>query len=337
MSGAPILTIAVPTHNMENYLRNNLESILAANCKSIEVLVLDNSSTDASGHIADTYAEKYPQLFTVIHKENRGYGSSVNWAIEKAKGRYLRIVDADDWVDSEALAELEAQLKGQTADLILTPYRTVNMKSGKEMIRSSAPADWKCGDTHFHFCEEVCPVPQMHGTIFRVDFLREMKVELLENAYYVDEQLMLWTYMCAQSACKIEPDVYRYRVGNEMQSISSRSMSLRWNDRERVIRSCIERQRVLQESGTLKRTCSRQLTENIGNHFTTLYMYVTPRNMGCRLAKEWREFIKGNVPDVWVSVKKKAWLLSILCLFHVSPMGYEKMKRSPILRSIAHI
>lgn len=334
MDKTPTLTVAVPTYNMEKYLPHNLESIAAADCESLEVLVLDNSSTDGSGHIADVYAQKYPQLFTVIHKENRGYGSSINLAIEKAKGRYLRIVDADDWVAPEALAELVLQLKNQTADLILTPYRTVNAKTGEEILRSSAPAEWKAGDIHFHFYEEICSVPQLHGTVFRIDFLRQMGIKLLENVYYVDEQLMIWTYMCAQSACRLESDVYRYRIGDELQSISSRSMGLHWHDRECVIRNCVEQQCVLEKNGMLKRTCLRQLAENIGNHFTTLYIYVVPRKVGRRLAKEWQKFVQENVPDLWKISRKKARLLFILSLAHISPMWYRKVKSSPVLRKI---
>ena len=336
MDNAPILTIAIPTYNMGKYLPRNLESIVAAKCEAIETLILDNSSTDGSGRIADLYANKYPRLFTAIHKENQGYGSSVNWAIERAKGKYLRIIDADDWVDSEALADLVVQLKNQTADLVMMPYRIVCEKTGQEMIQFSAPREWKAGDIQLSFCEETCPVPQRHGTVFHTDFLRQTGVRLLENAYYVDEQLMLWTYMCAESACKLEADVYRYRIGNEMQSISSRSMGLHWYERECVIRSCLEQQRVLEKNGTLIRCCTLKLAENIGNHFTTLFIYVKPRKTGRRLANEWRKFIQGRFPNLWKLVKKKAWLLSIISFFHISPMLYGKIKKSSTLRRIVH-
>lgn len=319
---------------MELWLPRNLESILAANCDAIEVLVLDNSSTDNSGYLADMYAKKYPQFFTVIHKENRGYGSSVNWAIKKANGQYLRIVDADDWVDSKALAELVSQLKNQTADLFLMSYRTVNMNTGEEILQSSAPEEWKSGDIHLSFCEETCPVPQLHGTVFRVDFLRKAGINLLEDAYYVDEQLMVWSYMSAESACKLELDVYRYSVGSRTQSISFYSMAEHWYDRERVIRSCLERQYILMEGNLLQHPCPKQLAKNIGNHFTTLYIYLSPREKGNKIAKEWRSYIQKNVPYLWNLVKQKAWILSLLCFAHISPLWYERMKCTVTLKKI---
>lgn len=332
MNRTPILTIAIPTYNMEEYLARNLESIAAAGCESLEVLILDNSSTDRSGHIADVYARKYPWLFTAIHKENRGYGSSINFAIENAKGQYLRIVDADDWVESSALAELVSQLKNQTADLLLMSYRMVDAKSGKEIMVCSAPEAWKAGENQQTFSEKVCPVPQLHGTVFRVDFLRQNGIKLLENAYYVDEQLMIWTYMSAASACKLELDVYRYSVGRETQSISPGSMGTHWKERERVIQSCLERQRILEMDKALKRTCLQQLAKNIGNHFTTLYIYVTPRKNGSKNAKEWKKFIQEQAPYLWASVKMKARVLSFLCVFHIPPTWYEMMKASPMIK-----
>jgi len=174
----------------------------------------------------------------------------------------------------------------------------------------------------------------MHGTVFRVEFLRQAEIRLLENAYYVDEQLMIWAYMSAESACKLENDVYRYRIGMASQSVSSNSMGRRWRDRERVIRSCLERQGSLEQRKMLKCPCPWRLSENIGNHFTTLYMYVKPRKEGYRIAGEWRKFVQENAPDMWEKVQKKAGVLSILCVAHISPSWYEKVKNCTALRKI---
>ena len=86
------LTVAVPTYNMEKYLRQNLYSLLELEEEKIEVLILDNSSTDRSGQIADEFVKAHPQLFTVFHKENHGYGSSINLAIEKAPLRDVEMI-----------------------------------------------------------------------------------------------------------------------------------------------------------------------------------------------------------------------------------------------------
>ena len=237
-------------------------------------------------------------------------------------------------MDPKAFAELVSQLKTQTADLLLMSYRTVNVNTGEENLQSSAPKEWKAGDTHLSFCEETCPVPQLHGTVFRVDFLRKAGIDLLEDAYYVDEQLMIWSYMSAESACKLELDVYRYSVGSRTQSVSFYSMGERWYDRERVIRSCLDRQHTLIEGDNLKHPCPKQLAKNIGNHFTTLYIYLSPREKGNKIAKEWQSFIQKSAPDSWDLVKRKVRILALLYFAHISPICYERIKGSIALKKM---
>lgn len=337
MKTPPTLTIAVPLCNKEEFIARNLDSLLAANCESVEILVLDNASTDRSGQIADEYKSRYPQILSVIHKEDRGYGSSINLAIEKANGRYMRIVDADDWVNAEELSNLVAELEEQTADLILMPYRKVNMSTGEEICCDPAPGDWKRGDIQCSFEEQSCPVPQLHGTVFRVEFLRREGIRLLEDTYYVDEQLMLWSYTCAESACKLGTDVYRYMIGSTNQSISAINKGIHWKDRERVIGACIRQSRIVGRSKRAKRTCPEQLLKNIGDHFTTLYMYVLPRKKGRVLARRWQEYLLAEVPDFWRRVRRRARILYFLNLLNVSEKGFEKMKNSSMMRSLFRI
>ena len=135
----PILTVVVPTYNMEAYLEQNLNSLLEVKSNAFQVLILDNASTDTSGRIADDFAHAYPQRFSVVHKENHGYGSSINLAIIQAHGRYLRIVDADDWVEPQALDKLLQNLEDCTADLVICDYTTVENRTGVQAHVDARP------------------------------------------------------------------------------------------------------------------------------------------------------------------------------------------------------
>ena len=72
----------------------------------IEVLIINDGSTDNTACIAARYPEKYPEIFRLVNKENGGHGSAVNCGISEAKGKYFKTVDGDDWVDTGALREL---------------------------------------------------------------------------------------------------------------------------------------------------------------------------------------------------------------------------------------
>ena len=70
----------------------------ASGAEDVEILIVDDGSTDKTAEIADEYAEKYPTIVKAIHKENGGHGSGVNTGIEKASGLFFKVVDSDDWV-----------------------------------------------------------------------------------------------------------------------------------------------------------------------------------------------------------------------------------------------
>ena len=324
----PILSIIVPTYNMEMYLRENLDSYLGeADSGLLEVLVMDNSSTDASPTIACSYAEKYPALFTVIRKENKGYGSSVNVGIKIARGKYLRIVDADDWVAADALHLLLNELQECSSDLVETDYTTVHIGTGEMVALSVRPRSAKIGVSYKNLQIAKEKFPTIHSTTFRTEFLRENNIALLENTLYVDEQLMILSYIHARSILYSGLNLYRYRIGNVAQSVSAVNMGRHYRDRERVIISYLEEYLQLEKRNKLRNPCPERILQHIGNHFTTLYMYVVPRKEGRRFAKQWSDYIKRIAPELYKNVGRKRRLLWILNLLHTSIGEYAWIKK----------
>lgn len=107
-----LLTVVVPSYNAEKYLRHNLDSLcLDEILEELEVIVVDDGSTDSTARIADEYAEKYPGTVVPVHKENGGHGSGINTGINHATGIYFKVIDADDWADAEDLKNLIRYIK----------------------------------------------------------------------------------------------------------------------------------------------------------------------------------------------------------------------------------
>ena len=118
-----ILTIVVPTYNAEKYLRDNLESFeIPELMQDIEVLIINDGSTDHSVDIAREYEARYPDTYRVITKENGGHGSGVNCGIAHARGTYFKVVDADDWVGKDAFVSLVKTLKATDADVVYSGF-----------------------------------------------------------------------------------------------------------------------------------------------------------------------------------------------------------------------
>lgn len=94
-----ILTIIIPTYNMEKYLRHCLDSLIVPNMDKVEVLMINDGSKDSSSAIGHEYQNRYPKTFRVIDKENGNYGSCINRGLKEATGKYVKVLDADDSFD----------------------------------------------------------------------------------------------------------------------------------------------------------------------------------------------------------------------------------------------
>lgn len=92
------ISILVPVYNVEKYLRSCLDSILTQTFSNFEVICVDDGSSDKSGYILDEYARKDARI-KVKHKENSGYGQTMNIAVSMASGKYIGIVESDDTIE----------------------------------------------------------------------------------------------------------------------------------------------------------------------------------------------------------------------------------------------
>ena len=121
-SGKPDISVIVPVYNVEPYLRRCIESLIEQTLQKIEILLVDDGSTDRSGQICEEYAG-IDQRIRVIHQENGGLSAARNAGINRAKADYLMFVDSDDWVEQDfCKIPLEAAKKYQ-ADLVMFQYK----------------------------------------------------------------------------------------------------------------------------------------------------------------------------------------------------------------------
>jgi len=121
-----LITFTVPCYNSAAYMDHCIETLLTAG-EDAEIILVDDGSKDDTGKIADAYAEKYPTIVRVIHQENGGHGEGVNQGIRNATGVYFKVVDSDDWLDTDALQQVLAELRAhlndeQPLDLMMANY-----------------------------------------------------------------------------------------------------------------------------------------------------------------------------------------------------------------------
>ena len=117
----PKVSVLVPIYNVERYLPQCLDSLLVQTLRDIEIIAVDDGSTDSSGKILDDYAAKDSRI-RAIHKRNTGYGNTMNVALSQAAGEYVGILESDDFIAPEAFEKLYSTACEQKADVIKANY-----------------------------------------------------------------------------------------------------------------------------------------------------------------------------------------------------------------------
>lgn len=217
-----LLTISVAAYNGAETLDKALKSCLVQRMKQLEVLIVDDGSTDNTAAIALQYERKYPHTFRLIQKENGGYGSTINRTIEEAKGRYYRTLDCDDWFEDGSLQKFLDRLENLKVDAIYTNYQT--FYSGKMRAEFNVCEGYDSEKIYsFEELENADLCMEMHALTFRTEMLRGANINLPEHSNYTD---MLYTFCGIKqtktiSFCPIQ--MYCYQLGIIGQSVSLES------------------------------------------------------------------------------------------------------------------
>ena len=185
-----ILTVVVPSYNVEAYLEETLLSFVHPDIMGdIEVLVVNDGSSDHTEKIGKWFEDHHPETFRVITKENGGHGSTINRGISEAKGKYFKVVDGDDWVDTENFRRLVKLLKRLDVDVVGSNYTMIDHETRRPAKLQENPFDGLEYGRVYHL-EDIAgktSVP-MHAMTIKTELLRRMKVKLDEHMFYVDMQ-----------------------------------------------------------------------------------------------------------------------------------------------------
>lgn len=127
-----VISVVVPVYNVEPYLKECLDSIINQSYRDLEIILIDDGSTDKSGEICDEYSKKDDRII-VIHQTNQGSASAKNAGLRKTSGEYLSFVDSDDFLQEGAYEFMVKQLEDYHADIIQCCFRMLYQKSNREV------------------------------------------------------------------------------------------------------------------------------------------------------------------------------------------------------------
>ena len=214
-----IISIVVPTYDMENYLGRCLTSVLDHEWEEVlEVIVVNDGSKDRSLQIASEYRLLYPETVVIIDKENGHYGSCINAALPVARGKYMKILDADDWFDKKEFGRFVEHLKHIEGDLIVTNY-TFNYASGrkKSFIYHKKEYHAIYNLSNMSFPSKLLDIP-MHAAAFDTELLRGIDYRQTEGILYTDQEWTFYPMFAVNTVVYVNADVYQYFIGRKGQS-----------------------------------------------------------------------------------------------------------------------
>lgn len=241
-----VISAVIPCYNSEAYMEKAIQSLLSGG-DDMEIIIVDDGSSDRTLEIAKQYEAKYPEIIRAVHKENGGHGDAVMTGLSYAEGLYFKVVDSDDWVKESALSEILETLRellkqGTAPDMLVANYVYEKVGEAKKKViqyRSALPRQqiFTWADTgHFHQGQYIL----MHSVMYRTSLLRECGLSLPKHTFYVDNIFVYQPLPSVKSMYYIDVNLYRYFIGRDDQSVTEANMMKRIDQQLRVTKLMIE-------------------------------------------------------------------------------------------------
>ena len=223
-SAKPKVSIVVPIYNVEKYLRECLDSLIKQTLEDIEIICVNDGSTDSSAEILEEYKNKDSRI-KVINKPNSGYGASMNMGFEKAQGEYIGIVESDDFANSKMFEDLYDLGVKNNADVVKSDFYYY-MTAKKQARKAGKITSHKNGKP-FNIkddCSILKIVPSIWSAIYKREFLQSNGIKFLETpgASYQDTSFSFKAFSCAERIVFTPKGYINYRQDNENSSVKQK-------------------------------------------------------------------------------------------------------------------
>lgn len=309
-----ILTIAIPAYNVERYLRQCLDSFLVESVlEEAEVLIINDGSEDFTEQIGLEYQRRFPDSIRVITKENGGHGSAINTGIEYAQGKYFKIVDGDDWVNSEEWEEFIHFLKSQDCDLVASNFRKMDHTT-QLPLKQQERTFYNIRYNEMYKFQDIYGKAfiKMHSMTIRTSIFKENNIKISEHCFYVDAEYIFFPIPYIKNVIFYEPDIYMYRLGLPGQSIDIKKMQKNMSNHTHVLERMLRYYGQLDQNqlpdGTVK-----YMQDSIGKIIASQVKIYISFPLGSGMRKKLMEMdqeIKKKYPEIYNSVKNNnVWIM----------------------------
>ncbi len=296
------LSIIIPSYNMEMFLPRAIDSII--NCKhlhDIEVVVINDGSNDSTSMIGHKYADRYVGDVFIIDKSNGNYGSCINEGLKHITGKYVKVLDADDYLDTTNLDLVIDALLNTDVDMLVTPFCKVDNDNKKYMLRHITLSPYR--DYSIDKLEKSKDILGiwMHEIIYKRRMLLEMNYLQTPGISYTDMEWVFIPLLRVKTVRYLPYVLYYYQTGRIGQTVDPSIHRKKYNDEITVTLSmakALSKNRDCQTSAKAYNLLLRKIMKRQKTIYRqVLVAYQEYDNKELRSLTYW---IKENNPDLFL-------------------------------------
>lgn len=250
----PAISIIIPVYNTKIYLKQCLDSVINQTFKDIEIICIDDGSTDGSLDILQSYA-KQDKRFVILKQEHKGAGEARNNGMNIAKGKYIQFLDSDDWFELNMLENMYNNAEKYSTDILVCSSRKVD-DSGNiiEKDNPNSPINLAITPINKVFCAREYKqniftlfTPILWNKLYLKDFLHSNNIKFSKLKIYEDVPFVHSSVICADKIFVLNKEFINYRY-NRAGSLAN----LRPSKTIEVVKSCIELKQFLEQKNLFK-------------------------------------------------------------------------------------
>lgn len=297
-----ILTLIIPSYNMEKYLDKCISSLIVDALPKMEVLVVNDGSKDSTLQIAKAWNMRYPESIFFIDKPNGNYGSCINAGLAVAHGKYVKVLDADDSFETGNLDRYLTFLEKSDSDLVISDYaivdesdterRRVSFRNGATPSLPGVFDDFIKTVQDFDF--------EMHAVAYRRSIFERFSYRQTEGISYTDQEWMFKPMAYVETVSYFPEVVYRYLVGREGQTVDPKVSHRMVTQTMAVCDSMLRTYREIRKDVA---ECKLDyLDSRLMKKIPSVYRIILLKSKGTSLYKELVDFDENiRLCNVWVS------------------------------------
>lgn len=331
-----VLSFIVPSYNAQQFLDKCISSLFNMEVlEELDIIIVNDGSKDNTLGIAKKYEMMYPNSVRVIDQENRGHGGALNAGCVAAVGKYLKVIDADDWVETQNLPEFVKLLKECDSDVVLTHHYTINISTGEVKKWKSYPKEFGRSYTFEEIMDKWKNFDRsltFHGITYCTEFYHKYAIQLSEHVFYEDHEFASIPCCYAKSVTPFDLFIYDYRIGDVQQSVSDENQLKRISHTEAVLNRFIQeyRQLKMEENRAGRVYYCMKAQGLLLSYVKTVLLVEKNKKIGRKLGEDMVNKFKKEMPMTYEMSIKQYKAFRIMNSLHISKSTWEAILNSRI-------